>query len=234
MNKVFVSWSGGKDSCLSYYKALENGLEVSCLVNITNQDGKYSCTHGLPTSFLQAQAHSIGVPIIQLRTNGEKYESDLKKLCCDFREQGISGAVFGNGDVEHSWIGRVCQEVNVTPYFPLDDLNKDEIIKQLVDLGFEAITVTVRADVFGKQWLGRKIDRGFLEQINSLSDVMNLSPNKKAGIYHTTIIDGPIFKNRMEIIKSEALLKDGYWFLQIMETVEIPSISNSTSVNQCL
>ena len=56
MNKVFVSWSGGKDSCLAYYRALEAGLDVSCLVNIVNQNGSHSCTHELPASFLQFQA----------------------------------------------------------------------------------------------------------------------------------------------------------------------------------
>lgn len=223
MNKVFVSWSGGKDSCLAYYRALESGMEVCCLVNILNQDGKHSCTHGLPASFLEAQSQAIGVPMVQLRTSGEKYETDLKKLCLDFKKQGIDGAVFGNGDVEHQWIDRVCREVGVTPHFPLDELSKDEVIKQLVDLDFEAITVTARADVLDDEWLGRKIDLDFLEQINELKVIMNLTPGGEAGVYHTTLVDGPIFNKRLDIISSERVLRDGYWFLNILDIAERPS-----------
>lgn len=225
MKRVFLSWSGGKDSCLSYHKSREMGLEVCCLVNIVNKDGKYSCTHGLPASFLQAQAHSMGVPIIQLRTSGAEYEADLKKLCCDFRKQGIDGAVFGNGDVEHSWIDRVCRDVDVTPYFPLDDLTKDEVIGQLIDAGFEAITVTARADVLNEEWLGRRIDFDFLKQINDLKMIMALTPNGESGVYHTTVIDGPIFTNRIEITKSEPILEGGYWFLNVLDIQEKTSTS---------
>jgi len=217
MNQVFVSWSGGKDSCLSYVKAIESGLKVRYLVNIVNDDGIFECTHGLPASLIRAQAQAIGIPMIQLNTSGDKYEADLKNLCRSLKKQGIDGAVFGNGDVKHDWVNRVCREVGVTAYFPLDELSKDTVIKQLVDLGFEAITVTARADVLDEDWLGRRIDLDFLEQINELKGIMVFSPGGEAGVYHTTVIDGPIFKYRLEITNSSRELRNGFWFLNVLE-----------------
>jgi len=35
------------------------------------------------------------------------------------------------------------------------------------------------------------------------------------GEYHTFVIDGPMFKNRIRIVKSEKISKDGYWCLDI-------------------
>ena len=52
---------------------------------------------------------------------------------------------------------------------------------------------------------------------------MNLTPGGDAGVYHTTIIDGPIFQNRLEITESERILKEGWWFLNIFNTEERPS-----------
>jgi diphthamide synthase (EF-2-diphthine--ammonia ligase) len=36
------------------------------------------------------------------------------------------------------------------------------------------------------------------------------------GEFHTFVTDGPIFKNRIRIVYSEKILKDGYWFLDIL------------------
>jgi uncharacterized protein (TIGR00290 family) len=222
MNQVFVSWSGGKDSCLSYIKAIESGLKVRYLVNIVNDDGVFECTHGLPASLIRAQAEAIGIPIIQLVTSGDKYEDDLKKLCRSLKQQGIDGAVFGNGNVKHDWVDKVCREVGVTAYFPLDELGDGIVIKQLVELGYEAITVTARADVLNEGWLGRRIDLDFLEQMNELKGIMDFTPGGKAGVYHTTVIDGPIFKSKIEIKNSEKELRNGFWFLNVLEVGKSP------------
>lgn len=216
MNEVFVSWSGGKDSCLSYYKALESGLNVRYLVNIINDDGLFECTHGLPASFLKTQLNAIGIPMIQLRTNGKNYERDFKNLCRRLKLQGIDGAVFGNGDVKHEWVNRFCREVGVLAHFPLDELNKNAVIEQFVNLGFEAITVTARADVLDEGWLGRRIDMAFLEEINELKKVLQITSDDEAGIYHTTVIDGPIFNHRLEITESSKEFRNGYWFLNVI------------------
>ena len=42
MRQVFVSWSGGKDSCLSCYLAVESGLKVRYLLNMINENGQSS------------------------------------------------------------------------------------------------------------------------------------------------------------------------------------------------
>lgn len=39
---VFVSWSGGKDSCFACYQAMSGGLAVRYLLNMVTEDGKQS------------------------------------------------------------------------------------------------------------------------------------------------------------------------------------------------
>ncbi len=56
---VFVSWSGGKDSCLAGYRAAISNLKVSYLVNMITRDGKRSWTHGLTPRLLQMQARGL-------------------------------------------------------------------------------------------------------------------------------------------------------------------------------
>ena len=80
MQKVFISWSGGKDSCLAGYLANANGLEVCYLVNTVTEDGKRSRSHGLPAEVLQVQSQAIGIPLVQRRTTRDNYEAEFKSV----------------------------------------------------------------------------------------------------------------------------------------------------------
>ena len=46
-----ATWSGGKDSCLACYKAIQNGLEVSHLVHFIMKGN----LHGLPVDMIKLQ-----------------------------------------------------------------------------------------------------------------------------------------------------------------------------------
>ena len=58
MNFV-TSWSGGKDSCYAMMKAIEQGLRPKVLLNMMNENGKVSRSHGLPLSILEQQAQKM-------------------------------------------------------------------------------------------------------------------------------------------------------------------------------
>jgi diphthamide synthase (EF-2-diphthine--ammonia ligase) len=58
MYHVFISWSGGKDSCLACYQAMVSGLEVRYLLNMITEDGRRSWTHRQSVELLQAQSQA--------------------------------------------------------------------------------------------------------------------------------------------------------------------------------
>ncbi len=84
-----------------------------------------------------------------------------------------------------------------------------------MDSGFEAIVVSVRDGLLSKEWLGRKVDEKFMRDLSD-SD-KPIDPCGENGEFHTLVIDGPIFKKKIAIVKSEPTLREGYWFLDITE-----------------
>ena len=217
MKQAFCSWSGGKDSVLAYYLATRSGLNISCLLNVVEDDGEYSCTHGLPVTLLQAQAQLVGVPMVHLKTNGIKYEEDLRALLRSFKQKGFEVGVFGNGDIKPQWIGGVCREEGLDPRFPLHSIDKEKVLRNLVVLGFETIVVAARADLLGPEWLGRRVDEDFIKAWGEMKRKNGIGPADESGLYHTLVIDGPIFKRKLEIIESKSVLRHGYWFLDIQK-----------------
>ena len=218
MQPVFVSWSGGKDSCLAGYRAVASGLKVCYLANTITEDGQHSRSHGLSAEVLRVQAQAIGIPLVQRPTTWDSYEAEFKSLLRTFKEEGIEGGVFGDIDFEEhrQWVERVCQEVGLVPYLPLWGENQDKILREFIGLGFESVVVAAKADLFGEEVLGRKVDLDFVRYLSELSETKSITPCGEAGEYHTLVLDGPIFKQRLVITEASKVLRDEHRFFEIL------------------
>ena len=74
--------------------------------------------------------------------------------------------------------------------------------------------VVAKADLFGEEWLGRKVDLDFLSH---LKQKLGTQLCGEAGEYHTFVTDGPLFNHRVEILETNKVLREGYWFLEILK-----------------
>ena len=219
MQQVFASWSGGKDSCLACYRASVSDLKVCYLLNMITEDGKWSWSHRQPTQLLKVQSQAIGIPLVQRRTTRDSYETEFKDMLHALKREGIIAGVFGDIDFEEhrQWIDRVCSETGVIPHLPLWGQAQEQILRDFINSGFEAIMVTARADLFDEEWLGRKIDLDFLSYLSELDRRYSIQLCGEAGEYHTFVADGPLFDQRIEILETNTVLREGYWFLEISE-----------------
>jgi diphthine-ammonia ligase len=181
MMKVFASWSGGKDGCLALYRAKAAGMDVRYLANMVTADGKRSCSHGTSTAVIKKQAEGLGIPIVQRRTTGDNYEEVFVKMLKDFRKQGIEGGVFGDIDFEphREWNEKVCAAATIIPRLPLWKENQSKLLAEFLDAGFKAVVVTVKADLLGKEVLGRTVNKEFMAYIEGLNE--GITPCGEAG-----------------------------------------------------
>lgn len=219
--KVVASWSGGKESCLACYKAISDGFVVSYLLNMTSEDTRRSRSHGLDPALIAAQSQAIGIPTIQRRTTWDTYEQEFKRAIYELKLVGVGGAVFGDIYVqEHKdWVDQICEELGIKPIMPLWGRDTKDIFTEFIDGDFKAIVVRLKADLLGEEWLGREIDRDFMDDLLKLSKVDLCG---ELGEYHTFVTDGPLFKRRIKILESAKTLKDGYWSLDISKWVAVP------------
>ncbi len=218
MSKVFVSWSGGKESSLAFHKAKLDGFTPSYLLNMTAQDGSRSRTHGLARGILLLQAEAIGIPLIQRKTSWESYEDNFKKVVFQLKERGIKEGVFGDIDLEEhrTWVERTCKEIGIRPHLPLWGKQQKEILEDFINSGFEAIIVAVKIEFVGKKWPGHKIDGRFVKDIHAFE---NITPCGEAGEYHTLVTDGPIFKKRVMILETRIVQSDQHLLLNISRCI---------------
>jgi len=215
--KAFISWSGGKESALAHYKAMQiQNIEVAGLLNMISEDGTQSRSHGVGSGLLRLQSRSTGIPIVQRRATWQDYEGEYKKAILELKRQGVTAGVFGDIDLEghRNWVERVCGQMGIEPIFPLWQKKREDILKEFISSGFEAVVVCVKKDLLGPEWLARSIDEDFIDDLRKLR---NVDLCGELGEYHTLVISGPIFKKRIEILNARKVKKDDRWFLDILD-----------------
>jgi uncharacterized protein (TIGR00290 family) len=184
---------------------------------MVTEDKRWSWSHGLSAGLLQVQAKALGIPLIQQRTTSKSYEVEFKNVLSRFTAEGVTAGVFGDIDLEEhrQWIERVCLAGGVRPCLPLWGKSQEEILEEFIHSGFEAVVVAAKADLLGEGWLGRRIDADFLEDLRHLVQTGRVTPCGEAGEYHTFVIDGPLFSERIELVETSTELKDSHRFLKI-------------------
>ncbi|CAG0936529.1 hypothetical protein TFLX_05410 [Thermoflexales bacterium] len=209
----FCSWSGGKDSCLALYQALQRGGRPAGLFTMLSEDNETSRSHGLPKSVLEQQARQLGLPIVFRAASWNDYEAVFLTMLHDFKAQGMELGVFGDIDIEahRDWCQRVCATSGLRAYHPLWKRSRHELLQELIDLQFKAIIVVTHADKLGPEWLGRTIDAETLKELEHAG----IDPSGEEGEYHTVVTRGPIFRSEITLHARSPLLHDGYWFLPV-------------------
>ena len=210
--EVIASWSGGKDSCLACYKAMERGYKIKYLLNFISKINKRCCFHGIQRELVNLQADLIGIPLFQKEVSPdlELYENEFKEAVNHLKKKKVKGMVFGDVYlIDHkNWVERVCKDLKIKMIEPLWQRSPEKIIEEFIHLGFKAVVVSAKAELFDKKIIGREIDHQFLKELKK----RKICPCGENGEFHTFVIDGPIFrKGRIEITKSRPVLKKGFW-----------------------
>ena len=210
-----ASWSGGKDGCLACYTAMRSGYEVSHLLNSISEEYQRVRFHGTEAKLIQLQAEALDIHLLQKETTPNGYEEEFKDAVRSLIPNGIEGMVFG--DIyfqEHlDWVERVCGELGIEAVEPLWGRKTEDVLREFMDAGFEAIVVSAKPELFGEEWIGHKVDEEFLGYLKE-NDIETCG---ESGEYHTFVTNGPNFKKRIEITKSRPITRDGHRFLDIQE-----------------
>jgi diphthine-ammonia ligase len=200
MKKSAVLFSGGKDSVYSAYLAKQKGYELKCLISIFSKN-KYSYMFHTPSiSKVKKQAKMMNIPLIIKKTKGEKeielkdLEKAIKKAIKKYQINTIiTGAIESNYQLVR--IKKICEKFNLNSLNPLWKINQIDYLNELIKNDFDVIITGFSAYPLNKSWLGKKIDKNFIEQIKKY----DLSPAGEGGEFETFVVNCPLFKKSLKI-----------------------------------
>jgi uncharacterized protein (TIGR00290 family) len=172
----------------------------------------------MSAAVVKKQAEALAIPIVQKPTTNDNYADVFTATLKELRQEGVTGGVFGDIDFNphREWIENICAPAGIKPYLPLWLEDQSKLMEEFIAAGYKAVIVAVRADLLGKEVLGRTIDKEFLKYIEGLNK--GITPCGEAGEFHSLVIDGPLFKKRLVIKESEKVTRGDHHFLEILKT----------------
>jgi uncharacterized protein (TIGR00290 family) len=208
--KSFFNWSGGKDSALALYHAQKDGrYSIEKLVTNINAKHRRISMHGVREELLEMQAEAIGIPLqknlLPEEPSMKEYEKKMEEIATCLQQQQFNHAFFGDIFLEDLKEYREQQlaKVGINCVFPLWKRDTVELLYEFIDLGFKTIVVCTKAEALPYEFVGRVIDKEFLNDLPK-----NVDACGENGEFHSFVFDGPVFKNPLSIKVGEKVFRE--------------------------
>ena len=205
--KSAVLFSGGKDSAMALHYAINNGDDVKYLLSMKSKNDESYMFHVPNIHMTDLISQAVEIPLMEVETDGVKEEEleDLRKGFIQLKEEGIeaiyTGALFST--YQKSRIEKLADETGIRAISPYWHKDPKEYMELVLETGFKVIISGVFAEGLDEKWLGRLIDTQALQELEKISEKTYLHLAFEGGEAETLVIDGPIFKKRIEIVDAE-------------------------------
>lgn len=199
-----VLFSGGKDSCYAAYLAKKKGHKIKCLISIFSENKESYMFHTPSISKVKKQAQAMNLPLLIQKTKGKKEEElkDLEKVIKlakkKYHIKGvISGAIASN--YQKSRIEKICQKLDLKSITLLWQKDEIKYLNELIKNNFKVIITGVFAYPLNQSWLGRTINKSFIDEVQILNKKYKIHPAGEGGEFETFVLDCPLFKKPLKV-----------------------------------
>ncbi len=227
--KAYFNWSGGKDSALALYKAMQAGdYEIITLFTVMRAADRRVSMHEVPLELIQKQADSLGLPLtvcyIDPCASSEEYAAAMRRQTQVFLNQGITTALFGDIHLAPLRVRREqnCAAAGLKAAFPLWGRQPQALLREFIELGFRAVITCADGAVLDKRYVGRLLDEDFIRELPPGADICG-----ENGEYHAFAFDGPVFRRPVDFRTGEVFFQDfpyegetpsrRFWYMALTE-----------------
>lgn len=216
--KVAALCSGGKDSTFALWLAQREKHSIDRILAMIPMREDSWMFHSSNIHLIDLFAKCVELPLTKVKTSGIK-EEEIKDLKCAIQSLGVEGVISGAiaSKYQKGIIDEICQELGLVHLAPLWGREPINLLREMVEAGFEIIITSVAAYGFDKSWLGRKIDWKSIEELMKLHERFKINVAGEGGEFETLVLDGPIFKRKIQIKKVKQVWKGDRGYLLIEE-----------------
>src|SRR5256712_8140204 len=150
------------------------------------------------------QADAMGIPVGQeVSIPGEAGE--LEALRRILGRVDIEGVVVGAiaSDYQHERVNRIADEMGIRVFAPLWRHDPRRLVRDYLAAGLDIAFSSVSAEGLDAGWLGRRRDEAVISDLLPLQETRGIHPCGEGGEFETLVLDGPVFRRRVEILPAE-------------------------------
>jgi len=220
-SKLGILFSGGKDSTLALHKVAEKN-EVACLITLISSNKESYMFHTPNIDITSLQAKALELPLLRRKTKGERekelldLEAAVAMAIDEFKIEGlVTGAI--ESVYQSTRIQRICDRLRIQCINPLWRKDQKALLEELVVNGYRVIISGIFAYPLDSSWLGKEIGTELISHLVQLREKYGVSPSGEGGEIETTVLNAPLFRKAIEIIKYKIEAKDNSGILIIQK-----------------
>ncbi|MFL6839846.1 MAG: ATP-binding protein [Bradyrhizobium sp.] len=218
--KALISWSSGKDSAFALHEVCRTGeFEIVGALTTVTETFERVAIHGVRQEILRAQCDAAGLPQrivpIPYPCPNEIYEARMAEAVVQAVADGVSHMIFGDlflADIR-AYREQKLAGTGITPVFPLWQRPTLPLAHAMIASGLEAYLATVDLKKLPADFVGRKFDSQLLADLPE-----GIDPCGENGEFHTCVVAGPMFAQRLAVTTAECVERDGYAYCDLVMT----------------
>ncbi len=197
-------FSGGKDSMMALYLMEQQGHQLPYLVNVVPSRSDSWVFHTPNLHLLPLHAESMGKELVQVE-GGEDEAQDLASLEAALSSLDVDGVVTGAVASDYQWdrVNRVCEGLGLKTLSPLWRKGQSLLMEEILDAGIDCCVVAVMAEGLDGGWLGRRLDRAAVQELERLADRHGINVAGEGGEYETLVLDSPLHSRPLQLGAAE-------------------------------
>lgn len=204
--KLCVLFSGGKDSTMALYRGMEEH-KIEVLLSMLPGSSDSYMYHVPNIQLTKYSAEALDLPIVLKETIGKPPQENidlrdaLEEIKKEYLVEGVAAGAIGS-NYQYNIVSNICKDLGLKTFTPYWQKDHEILIRDAIDAGFDMRMVGVAAAGLDSSWLGRKLDSEALEELKKIRMKHRIDIGGEGGEYETFVVDGPIFKKRLEILKA--------------------------------
>lgn len=200
MKRTWLWWSSGKDSAWALHVLRQDPeVRVEALVTTVAPDDGPVPVHETPRSVLREQARLTGLPLREVelpaaRVSNADYELALASVFAEAKRDGVARMAYGDlhlADIRAYREG-ILEGTGLEAVFPLWGRDTEELAREMIAGGLEAVVRAVDPEKLGESFVGRRFDDEFLADLPA-----GVDPCGENGEFHTLVVAGPMLEGRL-------------------------------------
>lgn len=218
VKKVLLAWSSGKDSAWALHLLRrDSSLEVAGLLTTFNEAFDRVAMHAVRRELVERQAEAAGLPLwtvgLPWPCTNEEYERRMAAACERAVGEGIEAVAFGDLFLEdiRAYREKQLAGTGLAPLFPVWRRDTDELAREMMAAGVEAIVTCVDPKKTPREMAGRVWDEHFLRGLPE-----GVDPCGENGEFHTFVYASPAFARTVDVSVGEVVERDGFVFADVV------------------
>jgi uncharacterized protein (TIGR00290 family) len=220
MKRVLLSWSSGKDSAWTLHVLRQQkDVELAGLLTTFNAAAGRVAMHAVRRELVEAQAAAAALPLWSVELpwpcSNAQYEARMHDVIERARQAGITHIAFGDLFLEdiRAYRERQLAGTGLEPLFPIWGTPADTpaLARRMLAADLRAVLTCVDPKQLEGRFVGRWFDAELLTDLPASVD-----PCGERGEFHTFCCAGPMFTAPIAVQLGEAVLRDGFWFVDVL------------------